>query len=267
MPSLFSRVVLALLFLVGSTGLLSAQTPVDDTSTDEASPDETRARIEALVEELAKLLDDLPPEEREAVIRSLRERPAEPAEPVEEPPPLPPARPPAPEPEPAPEPQPDPESESAPRPALRCELIVPLDSDGNRLLTAFDRYWRHLYLWTDVDEDGDLDERELESPYERGIREIDLGLRSFVRGKEKRQRRLEITIEEAIVFDVGGDGYGGPVPRRDDGALVLDATAVREAGGPDLRDESGEPLVGFQVLRPGQRWILPDGTELVPRCR
>ena len=146
-------------------------------------------------------------------------------------------------------------------------LALPLDSDGDQRLSALDRHWRHLYLWTDKDGDAQIAESELESPYERGIREIAVSLRSFVRGKGKRKRTLDITIDERVIFDVQGDGYGGPIPRRDNGALVLDASGVRDADGPDLRDERGLPLDGYQALKPGQSWLLAGGVELSPRCR
>ncbi|MEM8934145.1 MAG: hypothetical protein AAGE94_23330, partial [Acidobacteriota bacterium] len=233
--------------------LLALLLPVSPLLADTASSpdDSSEARLLALIEELATLLDSLPPERRDALRRLIDERLAElpsastpsaedEAPRVAESPPPPPElpspavpptattppptaatpppvttptataviRPPSPttrrtttpppprpiEPpsqQPAPsETEPDPAEPPAapadpvsptPGPRLRCELAVPLDTDQDRRLTAFDRYWRHLYLWTDVDGDGDLDEREAESPYERGIRSVELGLGSFVR--------------------------------------------------------------------------------------
>ena len=145
-----------------------------------------------------------------------------------------------------------------------CQTVVPFDSDGDDKLTGLDRYWRHFYLWTDVDEDGSVDEKELESPYERGIREIDVGLRSFVRGKGKRKRSLEIQAERYILLDVGGDGWSGR-PRGDDGALAVDASAIREDGGPDLRDARGRAVEGVQPFEPGWRLIVGD-EEIVANC-
>ena len=155
---------------------------------------------------------------------------------------------------------------TTPTPSRRsgCQTVVPFDSDGDDKLTGLDRYWRHFYLWTDVDEDGSVDEKELESPYERGIREIDVGLRSFVRGKGKRKRSLEIQAERYILLDVGGDGWSGR-PRGDDGALAIDASAIREDGGPDLRDERGRAVEGVRPFEPGWRLLVGD-EEIVANC-
>ncbi|MEO1085961.1 MAG: hypothetical protein AAFY88_17115 [Acidobacteriota bacterium] len=157
-----------------------------------------------------------------------------------------------------------------PQPAVSrrgaCRTLGPFDTDGDGKLTGLDRHWRHFYLWTDVNENRKLDEREIESPYDRGIREIDVALRSFVRGKGKRKRALEIQLEEYILLDVGGDGWSGADPRGDDGALAVDASALRKAGGPDLRDSRGRALEGVLPFRPGLVLRLTDGTEIVANC-
>ncbi|MEM1176864.1 MAG: hypothetical protein AAGM22_00850 [Acidobacteriota bacterium] len=147
-----------------------------------------------------------------------------------------------------------------------CRTLGPFDTDGDGKLTGLDRYWRHFYLWTDVNENRKLDEREVESPYERGIREIDVALRSFVRGKGKRKRALEIQLEEHILLDVGGDGWTGADPRGDDGALAIDTSALRKAGGPDVRDSRGRTLEGVQPFRPGWVLRLTDGSEIQANC-
>ncbi|MEM6796979.1 MAG: hypothetical protein AAF725_23595 [Acidobacteriota bacterium] len=158
------------------------------------------------------------------------------------------------------------EDPPAPRNPRRCRTLEPFDTDGDGKLTGLDRYWRYFYLWTDVDEDRSVDEREVESPFERGIREVRVDLREFVRGKGKRKRSLEIQLEEHILLDVGGDGWSGAYPRGDDGALAVDTSAVREAGGPDARDGRGRPLEGVQPIRPDWILVLPDGEELRVNC-
>ena len=283
--------ILGLLLLVQS-GLASAQTS-SETSTD---------RIEALWDELQTLLQALPPDERLEVWKALQARlqeiepreiavveppkpepvadVVEPKKPKEAPAADPPATPPEPtvvdtvtpkpiEPRPAaPEPaapEPAAPQPAAPQPPTRgCNTLNLLDSDGDRAVTALDRYWRHLYLWLD-DGDGQVDPRELKSPYDRGIRSISLSLRTFVKGKKKRARELPILEESYLLLDLDGDGWKSISPSSKDGALALDFDAVRSAGGPSYRDATGKPVEGILPFRPG--WTVEqDGERVELRC-
>ena len=138
-----------------------------------------------------------------------------------------------------------------------CNTLQPFDTDGDQKLTGLDRYWRHFYLWLDRNGDGRIDDRELESPYEKGVRQISVNLRSFVRGKKKKARELQIWDEQYLLLDLDGDGWAGS-PSAKDGALAVDAGAVRASGGPGLVGPGGETLDGVVAFRPG--WSLKDST-------
>ncbi|MEL7061376.1 MAG: hypothetical protein AAGN46_15240, partial [Acidobacteriota bacterium] len=149
---------------------------------------------------------------------------------------------------------------AAKEPARRCSTLVLFDSDGDGLVTAFDRYWRHLYLWTDADGDGRPSSAEMTSPYERNIRGIDVDLRHLLFGKGDAQTKRDIQLEELVLFDVSNDGLVRPWPRGDDGALSLNAAALRRAGW-TLDAADGKPLDGIVPIRNAAR--LSDGERSV----
>ncbi|MEM1203922.1 MAG: hypothetical protein AAGN66_11900 [Acidobacteriota bacterium] len=139
-----------------------------------------------------------------------------------------------------------------------CRALAPFDSDADGKLTALDRHWRHAYLWTDDDRDGQLSEDEVESLYERGVREVALSLRSFVKGKGKKAASFEIEMADLLIFDVRGNGfstsgYGPTGPAGDDGALAFDFDRVSSGGGPEALDAEGRPVTGLKALRPDWR--------------
>ena len=177
---------------------------------------------------------------------------------------------PVPTPEPAPKVEPPIEQPKVAAPApLRsraCNTLDVLDSDGDGALTGLDRHWRHLYLWFDRNGDGKMDERELEQPYDKGIRSISLNLRTFVRGKKKRARELPILDESYLLLDLDGDGWKGVISSSKDGALALDFDAVRRGDGPSYKDTSGKDLTGIEPFRPGWTVVSSDGTAVELRC-
>ena len=247
----------------------------------------TRERLEAIEQQIADLLAELPADERAAARQRLLAaleiatevvpRPAPPtredvsprttelpapgtppaAPPRPTPPYIPPPTPPSAPPEMAP-PPPAP----APRPP-RCNTLLPLDENGDGKVSASDRHWRHLYLWEDANGDGVAQEREIESAYERKVREIELDLDVFYRRKGSFG---EIRKTDAgLRFDLDGNGFGDG--RRDDDAiLALDATALRRGAGPDLQGEDGASLEGIVPLRRGQRLVEGDGAAVVFDC-
>lgn len=132
----------------------------------------------------------------------------------------------------------------------RCNTLLPFDENADGKITSLDRHWRHLYLWTDRNRDGAIQDKEIESAYERGVREIAADLDSFYR---KQGSLGEIRWRERILFDIGGDGFGES-RRVDDGALAFDADALRRGDGPDLLDAAGQPVTGTKPLASG--WSL-----------
>ncbi len=258
-------------------------------SGDAASPEEIVERILELQRQIDELLAALPPEVRDEVRRRLAEPATEPAvadtepvvaeatpEPAAPEPAAPePAAPEPAAPEPAaPEPAaPEPAAPAASEPAITaeapatpssdgipkllerrsrrppCTTLLALDENGDGKVSSADRYWRYVYLWTDRNGDGRLQEREVESAYDRKVREIAVSLETFIRAKGNLG---EIRVEDQIVLDLRGDGFSQR-SRGDDGVLVVDADALARGDGPRLLAAGGEPLAGYQAFRAGLR--------------
>lgn len=140
-----------------------------------------------------------------------------------------------------------------------CRVLDMFDSDGDQKFTGLDRYWRHFYLWLDRDGDRQVDEKELIPPYEKGVRQIPLHLRSFVRGKKKRARELPILNEQYLLLDLDHDGWAGPFPTAKDGALAADFDAIRESGGPSFIDSQGRTVSGKGAFQPGWSRVSDQG--------
>lgn len=143
-----------------------------------------------------------------------------------------------------------------------CRTLEPFDENDDGKINARDRYWRHLYLWIDKNRDGQAQERELESAYGAGVREIGRELRDFYRRKGSLG---EIRRGELLLFDIGGDGFGGG-RRVDDGALAVDADALRRGDGPSLLDADGRPITGIQPFTPNWQLDLGGGQIVKLEC-
>ena len=130
-----------------------------------------------------------------------------------------------------------------------CNTLRPFDENGDGRISSADRYWRYLYLWADKNGDRQVQEREVESAYDRKVREIAVSLETFVRIKGGLG---EARIEDRVILDLRGDGFGQGA-RRDDAVLVVDATALSRGNGPRLLSPGGEALEGYQPFRPGLR--------------
>ncbi len=128
-----------------------------------------------------------------------------------------------------------------------CNTLLALDENGDGKISSADRYWRHLYLWTDKNDDRQLQDREVESAYEHKVREIAVSLETFIRAKGSLG---EIRVEDQIVFDLRGDGFSDR-DRRDDGILVVDASALARGNGPQILGARAEPKSGFIAFRKG----------------
>ncbi len=170
---------------------------------------------------------------------------------------------------PAPAPALDPATAPGPLPLLKkrqkrptCNTLTLLDQNQDGQINAVDRYWRHLFVWVDKNGDGKRQEREIESAFERGVREIATSLETFVRSKGGLG---ETRIGEQIVLDLNGNGFSER-NRRDDGVLLLDATAIRRGQGLDLLGPGDEALAGFQAFRSGLRIREPSGQVIALSC-
>ncbi len=140
-----------------------------------------------------------------------------------------------------------------------CNTLRPFDENGDGKISSADRTWRHLYIWTDRNADRVIQDREVESAYDRRVREIAVSLETFIRTKGGLG---EVRIEDQVVLDLRGDGFSERT-RRDDGVLAIDAGALNRGDGPRLLGPDGEALSGFVAFRSGLRLELAGGvTEL-----
>jgi hypothetical protein len=144
----------------------------------------------------------------------------------------------------------------------RCNTLDLLDENSDGRITSLDRDWRYLYLWVDKNQDGRLEEGELESTYALGVREIALHLDTFVR--KKKGGIGEIRRKETILLDLRGNGFEVG-QRPDDGALAIDATALVRGGGPELVSAEGKEIEGIQPFRKGWKARI-DGKVVELTC-
>jgi len=228
-----------------------------------STPEEIVERILELRREIDTLMAQLPAELREEVRRKLAELdqtpPAEETAVQTPPATLEPAPPVRPEPPPAPAPQPPHRKRKQPS----CNTLVVFDTNQDGRVDSSDRYWRYLNLWIDRNGDGRIEEREISSPFDRGVREIAVDLEGFQRTKD---RFGAIRIGEHIVLDLRGDGFDELSRRTDDGVLVVDATALARASGPRILSAAGEVVEGNQPFAAGWRIAEPSGRVTVVSC-
>ena len=133
------------------------------------------------------------------------------------------------------------------RPRPTCNTLTLLDENEDGQINSADRHWRHLFVWVDKNSDGQMHEKEIKSAFERGVREIAASLGTFVRAKGGLG---ETRLQGQVILDLSGDGFSER-NRRDDGILVLDATAIRRGQGLELLGPDKEALAGFQAFRSG----------------
>ena len=136
-------------------------------------------------------------------------------------------------------------------PPTSCNTLALFDSNQDGSISALDRYWRHLYLWSDRDGDGVMQESEVASAYDRGIRSIAVNLDTFERKRDDKLVTGEIEVDRYIILDVDSDGFEMTSQRAGDGVLVIDSDRIGRGDGPKIMDETGLPLGGLQAFRAG----------------
>ncbi len=134
-------------------------------------------------------------------------------------------------------------------PPASCNTLAIFDSNEDGKVSASDRAWRHLYLWSDADGDGVMQEAEVQSAYDRGVRSMDVRLDTFLRTDGDKTLPSEIEVDRYIVLDTSGDGFDSTARMFDDGVLVIDASRLGRGDGPKLLDNTGLPLEGMQAFR------------------
>lgn len=145
-----------------------------------------------------------------------------------------------------------------------CNTLTSFDTTHDGRVDAGDRYWRYLYLWTDRNGDGVVEEHEVRSLFDLGVRAISVRLDRFEGEKGVAGR---VRVDRWIVLDPRGDGFSGGVSGdTDDGALTVDADRLGRFTGPRLLDAEGRPLTGYQPFRAGLRLRVASGQVIELSC-
>lgn len=163
----------------------------------------------------------------------------------------------------------EPSKQQGPTPQTRrqsrrptCNSLDPLDENGDGKINAQDRYWRYLYVWIDHNRDGQRQEKEVESVYAAGVREIANGLGIFYR---KKGSVGEIRRGDTLLLDLAGNGFGSG-RRPDDGVLMVDADGLGRGDGPQVLDADGADVTGIEPFVAGWQMRLADGGVLTLNC-
>jgi hypothetical protein len=140
-----------------------------------------------------------------------------------------------------------------------CAGLAAFDHDGDGIVSAIDRGWRHFYLWQD-DGDGEAEEREVSSLFEHGVRALDTSQRRY---STATGFVGDLEIGEGVLLEIPARRRGGGFER---GELVVDNDGLRRAAEPTVESAEGGELAGYQPLRRGYRLVVPDGRELALPC-
>ncbi len=214
---------------------------------EEPTEEETIERIVELRNELARLEAGLSEAAQAALEARLRELGQTPD--VEPPPPGTPLTPVEPKPpEVDSEPLPSkPEQLSVPEPdgpvRARCGTLGILDTNGDGVVSGADRNWRYLALWKD-DGNGSIEESELKSLFEHGIRKIGVRLVSYTNAKDVDGA---IWVEDRIFFELPG--------RRGRAVLVIEAGRLARSEQLWLENSTGSRVLDTAPLERGLRWV------------
>jgi hypothetical protein len=148
-----------------------------------------------------------------------------------------------------------------PEPAAKqtCIHLAAFDTNDDGVVSAGDRYWRYLRLWTD-NGNGTVDEElEIKSLYELEIREIRVeldyyGLPNNVSGDIRVSDEVQLVLVD---------------PKRNStshATLVVQADRMARGGNIWLADHSGQVLSGYQTVGPAIIAETHDGEHLPLVC-
>lgn len=251
-PLLRSFLLTASLLSAPVVAQSAASEAADPSSTDDQ--EEVILQILELKQQIEDLLTALPPEVRQEVERRWRDRlpttedlqpesttgdegsvtETEPVESTVEVAPIVDAIPVV---EPVPTPSP---SEEIAESQLPCGGFHLFDTNGDGMISGADRQWRFLRLWFD-NGDRNLDETELGSLFELGVRQIDVNLQFYTNEEGDSE---DVDAGELIELIQVGTGNS---PRRT-GVLVINSDRLARDGVLTLSGSEGGPLSGYQPL-------------------
>ena len=254
-PSLHDR-VRELLLTSSEPSALESATPVSDgTAADEAEPVVAAAGVDSAA-------DPAPPVSTESKSRDVAEAVAEAGDgPVIESSKIEPAKSEPSEIEPSKRQGPSLHAQRVSR-RPTCNSLDPLDENGDGKINAQDRYWRYLYVWIDQNRDGQRQDKEVESAYAAGVREIANSLGIFYR---KKGSVGEIRRDKTLLLDLAGNGFGAG-RRPDDGVLMVDTDGLGRGDGPQVLAANGAPVEGIAPFVAGWKMRLGDGQVLAINC-
>lgn len=272
------RSVLLTAGLLSGASVIAHPATAEETATATSeSQEEIIQRILELRGEIEELLELLPVEMREEVERRWRDRQQVDLAPQSEPegqtevepegqqesPTTQAAQPELPE-EPARTAEPEPEvtpasADEVTKTASPCGGFHLFDTSEDLLVSGGDRPWRYLRLWFDQNADGAIDDAEIESLFELGVREIDVGLQFYINDEGESE---DVDVEDLIWLRQVGKGGG----KRRSGALAAAADRLAHGGQFWLVDGNGTQLTGYQALGSASFLETSDGERLPVLC-
>lgn len=124
-----------------------------------------------------------------------------------------------------------------------CGGFHRFDTNEDALISAGDRQWRFLRLWFDTNGDEVVEESEIESLFELGIRMIDVNLKFYVNDKGDSE---DVDVDDQIWLRM----IGKTGEKQRSGALTVAADRLVRDGRLWLTDADRVQLTGLQALRP-----------------
>lgn len=233
--------------------MASHSAAIETESVSTGSQEEIIERILELRGQIEDLLEILPAEVRQEVERRWQERhTGDPAlnsglETVSEPVSTPEPESASVDPSPA-EPDPEPVADEVVAVvAPRCGGLHLFDTNEDSLVSGGDRPWRFLRLWFDSNGDRGLDESEIETLLDLGVRQIDVDLRFY--GNDQGDSE-DVDVDDFIWLRQIAKAKAD----RRSGVLVVAAERLGRDGRLRLVDVEGTQLSGYQPL--GSRSFL-----------
>lgn len=135
-----------------------------------------------------------------------------------------------------------------------------LDTNEDSVVSGGDRQWRYLRLWFDDNGNGSLEEEEIDSLFELGVRQIDVGLRFYINDEDDSE---DVDVDDHIWLRRVGKGSA----KRRSGALAVDVDRFVRDGRFWLTDDDGVQLTGYQPLGPAVLLHTNDGVQFPLLCQ